>query len=212
MNNYPLEFINKHINNRLNEIRNKQNGNDNNNISIDLENRNKNKIDFRKTIKIPYTEKFSNNISRLLRKFDINIVHNIPYKLNKYIKKGKDNLKNMNQKGVVYQINCNDCAKNYVGQTGRLLSTRVNEHRNNINHNKKYHSVITNHKINSKKDNEKMHEFNWEKAKILHRDNNTKNREFVEMLYIKNDKNSINKKTDLETFHPSYEIILKKLI
>ena len=140
------------------------------------------------------------------------MIYNVPYKLNKYIKKGKHKLNKLNQKGVVYQISCNDCNSNYVGQTGRLLSTRLAEHKNNLNLNSKHHNVLTNHKLNSGKDNNKMHDFNWKEAKILHRENNVNNREFVEMLYIKNSQISINKKTHLETFHPSYEILLKNLI
>jgi len=51
-------------------------------------------------------------------------------KLNKFIKVQKDPLSNLQKKNVVYKICCNDCDASYVGQTGRLLKTRVVEHRN----------------------------------------------------------------------------------
>jgi len=34
---------------------------------------------------------------------------------------------------VVYKIECKDCETSYVGQTKRRLTTRIREHRNNIN-------------------------------------------------------------------------------
>ncbi|XP_072762580.1 uncharacterized protein [Anoplolepis gracilipes] len=41
---------------------------------------------------------------------------------------------------IVYKINCANCNASYVGQTGRLLNTRIKEHKKN------HTSVIANHK------------------------------------------------------------------
>ena len=69
----------------------------------------------------------------------------MPFKLNKIIKTGKDRLSKLNNKNVVYRIECGDCDKNYVGMTKRRLNTRLNEHINNKKLKPKYHNVITKH-------------------------------------------------------------------
>jgi len=42
---------------------------------------------------------------------------------------------------VIYKINRKKCAAPYVGQTGRLLKSRISEYRNHINRNTTQHSV-----------------------------------------------------------------------
>ena len=95
---------------------------------------------------------------------------------------------NMN---VVYQINCKNCEKNYIGQTKRLLKIRVDEHRTIINLlHLKSHTVITKHRINSE------HNFNWDKVQIKDKETNTYKRDISEMIYIKNNKHSLNAQRD----------------
>ncbi|KYN14843.1 hypothetical protein ALC57_12952, partial [Trachymyrmex cornetzi] len=45
----------------------------------------------------------------------------------------KDGLPHDSKENVVYKINCKNCDASYVGQTGRKLKTRINEHKNDIN-------------------------------------------------------------------------------
>jgi len=52
--------------------------------------------------------------------------------LNKFIKVHKDTLSSLSRSNVVYKINCLNCDASYVGQTKRILNTRVAEHRNHI--------------------------------------------------------------------------------
>jgi len=51
-------------------------------------------------------------------------------KLSKFIRVQKDKLSILSRSNVVYKINCKDCNASYVGQTKRLLKTRINEHHN----------------------------------------------------------------------------------
>jgi len=53
-----------------------------------------------------------------------------------------------------------------VGQTKRILNTKVSEHRGHIRRNSTQHSVITDHRLKSK------HEFNWDNAKVLDKEMN----------------------------------------
>ena len=77
---------------------------------------------------------------------------------------------------MVYKISCIGCNKIYIGQTGRLLETRVLEHKKNKNLNFSYHNVK--HRI------EKDHEFYWNHAEILHRETNYYKTILIAMFFI----------------------------
>lgn len=47
----------------------------------------------------------------------------------------KDKLPLSTHSNVIYKINCANCEASYVGQTCRLLKTRISEHRSYINRN-----------------------------------------------------------------------------
>jgi len=54
-------------------------------------------------------------------------------KLNTFIRAQKDKLLSLlhsNIKLIVYKINCKNCDASYVGQTGRILKTRIKKHKN----------------------------------------------------------------------------------
>ena len=127
LNNYPKNIITKHINKRIIEL------------NIDIEKKVKDKI-----ITIPYYGTISENIKRVLNKYQINAIHRINSKLNKFVRLGKDPVSCSDKKNVVYKFNCK-CGKTYVGQTKRPLHIRREEHKNNIKLNSKYHSVISKH-------------------------------------------------------------------
>ena len=83
MNNYPRQFITKHINKRILEIRN----------------RNNNKLDINKitqlnksVISFSYYSDVSENIKRLFKDINVRIVFRSESKLNTFIKTGKDPL------------------------------------------------------------------------------------------------------------------------
>ena len=52
--------------------------------------------------------------------------------LNMNLVKVKDRRELNDRAGVVYEIECKDCDKTYVGETGRKIGTRMNEHSNDI--------------------------------------------------------------------------------
>jgi len=60
----------------------------------------------------------------------------------------------MSRQDVVYKINCLECEVFYIGQTKRLLKTRIKEHTTDINKKNGSLSVISNHRLEHK------HEFN----------------------------------------------------
>ena len=87
--------------------------------------------------------------------------------------------------------------KHVFGQTKRSLGTRCEEHEDNLKRNKKYYIVVTKH---IKEFSEEKHDVDLENIKILRKESNWKKRCVAEMYYIKREKHSINKMTDLEEF------------
>lgn len=97
-----------------------------------------------------------------------------------------------------------DCNASYVGQTGRKLKTRIDEHRKHINKNTSSKSVITDHRLHCN------HDFDWDKVEILVESYYNKRLTF-EMIYIKKQKNSLNLQTDTENLPDVYNNIICKL-
>ena len=59
------------------------------------------------------------------------------------------------------KLQCQDYDATYIGQTGRLLKTRIKEHKNQINRKTSCESVITQHRLDH------SHKFKWDNVKIL---------------------------------------------
>ena len=115
---------------------------------------------------IPYHGNISFTIRRTLADYNLEPVLRVDSKLDNFIKLVKYPLDKLDQSNVVYNITCRQCKRTYIGQTGRLLKTRRNEHLNNTNLNEKYHNVVSKHKL------EFNHDFNWDNLQILHKENN----------------------------------------
>lgn len=203
LNNYPKQFIQRHINNRVSYIKSIIN-------SSSASETDKPTFSSRNIFKLPHIKNFSNKIHNFTKKYQLNTIYHIPFKLNRIIKLGKDKLNKEQQKNVVYCVKCKDCDKKYIGQTGRLPSTRIlDEHKNNYHRSATYHNVMSLHQ----KSTNNEHTFDFDGFEILHKEPNTKKRELMEMMYIKkHQKTSVNKKTDLNSFSPPYEILLNKII
>ena len=121
-----------------------------------------------------------------------------------FIKIQKDRLDKDKKTGVVYKINCVDCDASYVGQTKRLLKTRIDEHKKHINKNSTQKSVITDHRLNN-------HEFDWDNVKILDEEPILRKRLLSEMICIKRQKNSLNLQTDTECLDYGFANIVEGL-
>jgi len=195
-NDYPLKFIFDTINTRLKYLishhkqqRKEKNPKENN----------------KKWLTIPFIEAISGKFKHAIKDVDAGISFYSINKLGTVIKGHKDTLPNSSQMNVVYKLNCKDCNASYVGQTSRLLRTRITEHKNHINRNTTVHSVITDHRISL------SHEFDWDNAEILDRERYVTKRLISEMLHIKRQKNSLNLQTDTDCLDEGIVAILNKL-
>lgn len=202
LNGYPENFIKKHVKNQKKKYIQSINKNSQRCESS-------NNIDYKKIIILPHIEFYTKEIQKYLyKKCNLSTIYYAPFKLDKIIKANKDKLKNKNNKDVVYKISCKKCEKTYVGMTSRLLKTRCEEHKNNIKYKEKYHNVITKHILK----NNKEHDMEWEKVEILHREKHWKKRKVAEMVFIKKEeKNSLNKMTDLDELPVIYNTIINKM-
>jgi len=152
-NGYPLNFIFETISNRLKKLLNNKTKKQN------FENLNDEGYRgwFLILFILKLTEKFKNIANMLTAKLAFFSLH----KLGKINKAQKDLLPLGCIKNIVYKINCKDCDATYIGQTKRKLSTRVGEHKKDINRKTSNHSVITEHRLDSN------HDFDWENPIML---------------------------------------------
>ena len=83
------------------------------------------------TVSIPYVPRTSEACARVMKKYGINTVMKPTNTLRQALVKPKDKRPLEDSIGVVYNIPCHQCPKAYIGETGRKLGVRINEHKDN---------------------------------------------------------------------------------
>ena len=79
------------------------------------------------SVTLPYLGSTSHKIQRALSKYNVKVFHTAPNKIRNLTQTHKDRQDPDSRPGV-YRIPC-ACGKVYIGETGRNLPTRLNEHR-----------------------------------------------------------------------------------
>ncbi|KAH9581087.1 hypothetical protein MS3_00008331 [Schistosoma haematobium] len=79
-----------------------------------------------KRIILPYIQGISETATRLLKTFGIGVAHKPTKSLQSILCKPKDEITKENKSNIIYKINCANCEKHYIGQSGRHL--RLHEH------------------------------------------------------------------------------------
>nr|VZH99637.1 unnamed protein product [Spirometra erinaceieuropaei] len=139
---------------------------------------------------IPYIKNVSEVVSRLLVPLGVVVAHRLEVTMRRQVMKPKDPLPRQETSGVVYRIWCSCGQSNFVGETGRLLRTRIAEHvaavrRNDANSQVAAHSTRPGHT------------FKFDEAEILARGDNRVSRELLESWFT--GPQSINKCNDIPT-------------
>ena len=103
------------------------------------------------TATIPYIRGTSETIARILR-YNIRVAHKPMFTLRRLLANVKDKDEPDDRPGAVYKIKCSDCQATYIGETGRNLTTRLNEHKRatkkgDVNNNMAEHHLKTSHTI-----------------------------------------------------------------
>ncbi len=132
-----------------------------------------------RSVVIPYVKGLSERISRVLRPFQFSTFYKPINKISTILGLPKDPIKNENVCGVVYQVNCRDCEKQYIGQTTNSLATRLKQHRAACQHLQVEKSALAEHAVTND------HAIDWANAKVVHRETRWRHRLFAEAIHTK---------------------------
>ena len=120
----------------------------------------------------------------------MNAAHKPSTTLRTLLTRVKDSREVLETTGIVYQIPCGECNAQYIGETGRELGTRVEEHQRAIR-NRQQSSHLYRHI------QETQHAIDWPNTKVLGFQNSLYPRRIVEACYSVNNINAINRSIDL---------------
>ncbi|BHF84466.1 hypothetical protein SprV_0902769200 [Sparganum proliferum] len=77
---------------------------------------------------LPYIVNVSEAVARILQPLGIGIVHKLETTIKRLVMRPKTPLPRGETTNVVYRIPCSSCEANYVGETGKRMQTRMDEH------------------------------------------------------------------------------------
>nr|VZI41221.1 unnamed protein product [Spirometra erinaceieuropaei] len=152
---------------------------------------------------IPYIKNVSEAVSRHLVPLGVGVAHRPEATMRRQVMRPKDPLPRQETSGVVYRIWCSCGQSNYVGETGRLLRTRMAEHAAAVRRNDASSQVAA-HSTRS------GHTFKFDVAEILARGNNRVSRELLESWFT--GAQAIKKCNDIPTPYSVLRHRLAKLI
>lgn len=144
------------------------------------------------TAVIPFVDGTTQAIQRILRPLDIRVIgrsNTWKWSIQRDI---KDATPTTQATGVVYEISCKDCPASYVGETGRALKVRLDEHHGHAKRGHPELSTVAEHAI------DKNHLIDWTNPRILDRESKITNRRVKEALWISEKKPEMNKDKGLE--------------
>ena len=78
---------------------------------------------------LPYMKSLSENIAKVLRKYNVQTIHKPTRKLRSYVCNMKDKVHPMDKVGAIYEVQCTKHTADYTGETGRALKERGYEHK-----------------------------------------------------------------------------------
>ena len=174
-NNYPIDFINKMIEERVNEI---YNGSMKKRFNLDV----KKGVYF----VLPYVRGLSERLKVEFKKHNIQIFFRNNNNLSRFFNNCKDKDEKDMKSGIVYKINCKCCNKYYIGQSGRYLKKRIYEHKYSLR-SPNITSGLKQHCLDC------IHSFDFENVEILECGIKNKfKRESLENIHIFMNKNNVN--------------------
>ena len=131
-------------------------------------------------VTLPYIQGTSEALARKMKKAGL-MVHSRPHtKLRELLVKPKDKSEDMEKSDVVYKIECKECSANYVGETGRLLKSRIKEHQ-------RPSSPVFEHTQDT------GHEIDYVTPKVLDRESDWFRRGVKEAIHIEANRSELNR-------------------
>jgi len=120
----------------------------------------------------------SETLKHILAEVNIRVVHQPHITLRRELVHVKDPVPPEKASGLVYSISCRECSDTYIGQTGRLLGTRLAEHRAAVKYAKTDVSAVAEHVW------ERQHSMDFDGTTILAREHDVHRRCLLESWFI----------------------------
>lgn len=154
-------------------------------------------------ISLPYIQGATEQLQKKLRPYKIKIVNKPADSFKKFYSNLKTRIDKEKTTHTVYEIECKECRATYVGQSKQYLEKRKKQHESSIkdksNDNKtalQKHAHSTNHT------------FDFANIKILDKEQNDRKRCVLEMIRIKQNKNTVNDRRDTEGLSNYYNKLI----
>lgn len=128
------------------------------------------------------------------------------FKISSFFAKRKDRINLEDQSGMVYKINCLQCEKCYIGETTQKLSTRINQHKNNVRNGAtmKNPTALVKHGVTAN------HLFDFQNVQSLCQERNKRKLQLQEInQIIIHRETACNFKTDSDEVSPLYYNLVK---
>ncbi|XP_075924849.1 uncharacterized protein LOC142925636 [Petromyzon marinus] len=114
-----------------------------------------------KTITLPYIAGVTKKISKILNQHKIQVRFNTVHKIRDLIPSVKDVIPDLQYPGV-YKLSCT-CGDCYIGETKRIVSDRIREHKSYLKHGRTNSSAVADHCYNAVGD----HDIIFSDTKVL---------------------------------------------
>ena len=143
---------------------------------------------------LPYVSGVTERVRRVMKNHGIETPARPHRTLRQTLVHPKDKVEDNDKCGVVYHVPCLSCPQSYVGETGRKLSTRIEEHHKEVDKVTakiktrsasvtedvtKFKSAIAEHA------RAKNHLMNWNNIKIIDREDNKTRRWIKEAMHVR---------------------------
>ena len=192
LNDFPLRIINRTIKITLNSMSNtnsKKDKEDENNIQMFIQ----------------YEEGESEEINRISKKFNVKVINTKNKSLINAVNTRTESNEKFQEQGVVYEVKCNECNKKYIGETGRELRIRINEHKKGG-----MKTLDSNTSGLSQHIKSTNHEINWNDTNVISKENDMAKRKLKEAIKIRNTPQAdlMNKKEECKILSSIWDSIL----
>uniref|UniRef100_A0A6P7H037 Uncharacterized protein LOC114349148 n=1 Tax=Diabrotica virgifera virgifera TaxID=50390 RepID=A0A6P7H037_DIAVI len=157
-----------------------------------------------KYFKLPFIQDLTPKLTRIFKSVDenIKIANYTVLTIGSIFTKVKDKTPKDQLSNIIYCIPCGSCNKQYIGQTNRHLKCRITSHKSDSR-------LYPDRCSLAKHVHDEQHVMNYNETKILAMENNLNKRLFLEMAFIIQTDNLINKKSDVEHLSEIYAYLLQ---
>ena len=143
---------------------------------------------------LPYCQGTSEKLRRIFRKSDIQAVFKPHMNLRRMLFHPKDKVDKLKKCGCVYEVNCLNCPSKYIGQTGRMLATRINEHKTAVRKGSTSSGI-------SEHTNKTGHMIDWDNISVKDTESRDTSRLIREAIHIRRHRPSMNRAGGYELPH-----------